>query len=141
MPPKASKTFTLEQLGGRFPRHLDQRCVTLPSLSSASWIIPPRPSQSQIGRSGSRPLEWSGATRIGRDYRVIICNCHFLYLFDRHLKTTKSYNPIIFVSLIYRHFDILRSHDGQVKISHAFPGCVKIVLWLHTAKAENSEHI
>ena len=48
-------------------------------------------------------------------YRVIICNCHFLYLFDGHWKTTKLYNPIIFVNLIYRHFDILRSHYGQVK--------------------------
>ena len=48
-------------------------------------------------------------------YRVIICNCHFLYLFDGHQKTTKSYNSIIFVNLIYRHFDILRSHYGQVK--------------------------
>ena len=48
-------------------------------------------------------------------YRVFICNCHFLYLSDGHLKTKKSYNPIIFVNLIYGHFDILRSQYGQVK--------------------------
>ena len=39
----------------------------------------------------------------------------FFISFWRALKTTKSFNPIIFVNLIYRHFDILRSHYGQVK--------------------------
>ena len=48
-------------------------------------------------------------------YRVFMCNCHFSYLSDGHLKTKKSYNPIIFVNLTYGHFDILRSQYGQVK--------------------------
>ena len=39
--------------------HADQRCVTPPSLLSPSWIIPPRPSQSEIGRSGSQRAEWA----------------------------------------------------------------------------------
>ena len=55
-------------------------------------------------------------------YRVFICNCHFLYLSEGHLKTKKSYNPIIFVNLIYRHFDILRSHYGQVKKKSCLSG-------------------
>ena len=41
------------------PSHADQRCVTPPSLLSPSWIIPPRPSQSEIGRSGSQRAEWA----------------------------------------------------------------------------------
>ena len=72
-------------------------------------------------------------------YRVFICNCHFLYLSDGHLKTKKSYNPIIFVNLIYGHFDILRSQYGQVKKSGAFQVCAKIVLRLHTTRAENPD--
>ena len=39
--------------------HPDQRCVTPPSLLSPSWIIPTRPSQSKIGRSGSQRAEWA----------------------------------------------------------------------------------
>ena len=51
----------------------------------------------------------------------------------------KSFNPIIFVNLIYRHFDILRSHLWSGEKSHAFPGCVKIVLRIHIARAKNLE--
>ena len=38
----------------------------------------------------------------------------------------KSYNPIIFVNLIYRHFDILRSHYGQVKKVMPFQAVPKL---------------
>ena len=70
-----------------------------------------------------------------------MCNCHFLYLSVGHLKTKKSYNPIIFVNLIYGHFDILRSQYGLVKKSGAFQVCAKIVLRHHTANGENPKHI
>ena len=39
-------------------------------------------------------------------YRVIVCNCHFLSISDRHIKLRNCITPIIFVKLIYGHFDI-----------------------------------
>ena len=72
-------------------------------------------------------------------YRVIVCNCNFLYRSDRHQKTKKRQNPTIFVKLRYRHFDILMSQYSQMKTSHGFQGCAKIVLWLHTARTENPD--
>ena len=44
---------------------------------------------------------------------------------------------MIFVNLIYRHFDILMSQYGQTNKSHAFQGCSKLVFWLHTARTGN----
>ena len=44
---------------------------------------------------------------------------------------------MIFVNLIYRHFDILMSHYGQVNKSYAFLGCANIMLQLHTVRNEN----
>ena len=44
---------------------------------------------------------------------------------------------MIFVDLIYRHFDILMSQYGQTNKSHAFQGCSKLVFWLHTARTGN----
>ena len=44
---------------------------------------------------------------------------------------------MIFVNLIYRHFDILMSQYGQVNKSHASLGCANIMLQLHTARNEN----
>ena len=46
---------------------------------------------------------------------------------------------MIFVNLIYRHFDILMSQYGQVTKSCAFQGCAKVVLQLHTARMENPD--
>ena len=44
---------------------------------------------------------------------------------------------MIFVNLIYGHFDILMSQYGQTNKSHAFQGCSKLVFWLHTARTGN----
>ena len=44
---------------------------------------------------------------------------------------------MIFVNLIYRHFDMLVYQYGQVNESHAFLGCANIMLQLHTARNEN----
>ena len=46
---------------------------------------------------------------------------------------------MIFVDLIYRHFDILMSQYDQMSKSHAFQGCSKMVFRLHTARTENPE--
>ena len=46
---------------------------------------------------------------------------------------------MIFVDLIYRHFDILMSQYDQMNKSHAFQGCSKMVFRLHTARTENPE--
>ena len=46
---------------------------------------------------------------------------------------------MIFVDLIYRHFDILMSQYEQMNKSHAFQGCSKMVFRLHTARTENPE--
>ena len=43
---------------------------------------------------------------------------------------------MIFRKVISGHFDILMSQYGQVKKSHAFWGCAKMVFWLHTARTE-----
>ena len=49
----------LMSVPGKDLSHPDQGCVTPPSLLSTSWIIPPRPSQSEIGRCGSQRAEWA----------------------------------------------------------------------------------
>ena len=46
---------------------------------------------------------------------------------------------MIFVDLIYRHFDIFMSQYDQMSKSHAFQGCSKMVFRLHTARTENPE--
>ena len=46
---------------------------------------------------------------------------------------------MIFVNLIYRHFDILMSDYGQVKKSCAFQGCAKLVLQLNNVRTENPD--
>ena len=46
---------------------------------------------------------------------------------------------MIFVNLIYGHFDILMSQYDQKNKSHAFQGCSKMVFRLHTARTENPE--
>ena len=48
---------------------------------------------------------------------------------------------MIFVNLIYGHFDILMSQYDQKNKSHAFQGCSKMVFRLHTARTENPKHI
>ena len=62
-----------------------------------------------------------------------------LHRSDRHQKTKKRQNPTIFGKLRYRHFDMMMSQYSQMKTSHAFQGCAKIVLWLHTARLENPD--
>ena len=44
---------------------------------------------------------------------------------------------MLFVNLIYRHFDILMSQDGKVNKCDASWGCSKIMKRLHTARNEN----
>ena len=46
---------------------------------------------------------------------------------------------MIFVSLIYGHFDILMPQYAQMNKSHAIQGYAKVVFWLHTAKTENPD--
>ena len=46
---------------------------------------------------------------------------------------------MIFVNLIYGHFDILMSQYAQMNKSHAIQGYAKVVFWLHTAKTENPD--
>ena len=46
---------------------------------------------------------------------------------------------MIFVNLIYRHFDIFMSQYSQMNKSHAFQGCSKIVFWLHTVRNGNPD--
>ena len=46
---------------------------------------------------------------------------------------------MIFVNLIYRHFDILMSDYGQVKKSCAFQGCAKLVLQLNNVRTGNPD--
>ena len=72
-------------------------------------------------------------------YRVIVCNCNFSYCSDRHWKTKKRQKPTILVKFRYRHFDILMSQYNQVKTSHAFHGCAKIMLWLHAQRTKNPD--
>ena len=44
---------------------------------------------------------------------------------------------MIFVNLIYRHFDILRFQYGQIKKVALFQVCAIVVLQLHTARKED----
>ena len=46
---------------------------------------------------------------------------------------------MIFVNLIYGHFDILMPQYAQMNKSHAIQGYAKVVFWLHTAKTENPD--
>ena len=46
---------------------------------------------------------------------------------------------MIFVNLIYIHFDILMSRYGLVNKFVPFQGCAKVVLQLHTARMENTD--
>ena len=46
---------------------------------------------------------------------------------------------MIFVSLIYGHFDILMPQYAQMNKSHAIQGYAKVVFWLHTAMTENPD--
>ena len=41
---------------------------------------------------------------------------------------------MIFVNLIYKHFDILMPQYGQAKKSCAFQGCAEMMLQLHTVR-------
>ena len=72
-------------------------------------------------------------------YRVFICNCHFLYLSDGHIKTKKIIKPNNFCQPHIWTFWYFEVSVWSGEKSGVFQVCAKIVLRLYTQRAENPD--